>query len=277
MTSGPNLLLFNGHLHPAADFALPLPNRGLFFNDGFFETLVWDKTGLRYLPYHLQRMQRAAVALGLELPAALADASALNGTLGQLAEASSMPVARVRLQIWRSGGGLYAPTTAACEWLATCQPFTPLTTAIARADFAQTVQTQFSAVSFCKGPNALTYVRAAQERQQRHLHELLLLSVQGHVAEAVSSSVAWILEGAVYTPAPEAGGVAGVRLAHVQEKAHALGLSWHPGLYEPSDLLAAEAVFTTNIAGIRAVGQVGSVSFASAQHPLLLQLLEADA
>jgi 4-amino-4-deoxychorismate lyase len=275
MASGPELLLYNGDLLPATGFALPLPNRGLFFNDGFFETMVWAETGLRYLPHQLHRMQRAAAALGLQLPATLATGSALSATLGQLAQVSQMP-ARLRLQLWRSGGGLYTPTTAICEWLLTSQPFTPLDSDIARADFAQTVQTQFSPVSFCKGPNALTYVRAAQERQQRHLDELLLLSAQGHIAEAVSSSVAWLAGGTVYTPAPEAGGVAGVRLAHLQTKALALGLSWRQGLYESSHLLAAEAVFTANIAGIRAIGQIAGVTFPSAAHPTLLRLRQAD-
>lgn len=277
MTSGPELLLYNGDLLPATGFALPLPNRGLFFNDGFFETMVWAETGLRYLPHHLHRMQRAAAALGLDLPEELSTGAALSATLGQLAQASQAPLVRLRLQLWRSGGGIYMPTTAGCEWLLTSQPFTPLDSDIARADFAQTVQTQFSPVSFCKGPNALTYVRAAQERQQCHLEELLLLSAQGHIAEAVSSSVAWIAGGTVYTPAPEAGGVAGVRLAHLQTKAQALGLSWRPGLYAPKDLLAAEAVFTANIAGIRALEQVGDVLFTSAAHPALRRLRQADA
>lgn len=271
-----SLLLHNGQLLPADNFALPLPNRGLFFNDGFFETMVWAETGLRYLPQHLHRLQRAAAALNLHLPAELATGPTLSATLGQLAEANKIPVARVRLQLWRSGGGLYTPTTTHCDWLATCQDFRPLDTTIHSSDFAQTVQTQFSAVSFCKGPNALTYVRAAQEREQRHLDELILLSGLGHVAEAVSSAVAWIREGTIYTPDLEAGGVAGVRLAHLQAQAQALGLSWRPGLYEPAELLAAEAVFTANIAGIRPVRQVADSTFSSAEHPLFLQLRLAD-
>jgi branched-subunit amino acid aminotransferase/4-amino-4-deoxychorismate lyase len=277
MTSGSAFLLYNGQLHAAAEFALPLPNRGLFFNDGFFETMVWAETGLRYLPLHLQRLQQAAAVFGLDLPAQLATPETLSYTLGQLAAANALPQARLRLQLWREGGGLYAPTSAGSEWLATCQPYIPLETSIARADFAQQVHTHFSAVSFCKGPNALTYVLAARERDQRQLDELLLTSTQGYIAEAVSSAVAWTQDGAVYTPALSVGCIAGVRLAHIRMASQALGFRWYEGEYLPEDLLAAEAVFTANIAGIRAVETVAGVRFASAQHPVLEQLRVAEA
>ncbi|QJX48701.1 aminotransferase class IV [Hymenobacter taeanensis] len=277
MISGSAYLLSNGQLLPAADFMLPLPNRGLYFNDGFFETMVWDESGLRYLPQHLARLQRAAAVLSLELPPEVATATALSQTLGQLAAVNELPVARLRLQLWREGGGLYSPTTAGCAWVATSQPFSPLETPITRADFAQAVHTNFSVYSFCKGPNALTYVLAAQEREQRQLKEILLTSAEGYVAEAVSSAVAWIWEGAIYAPALGTGCVAGVRLAHLHQVSQTLGLPWHEGLYFPQQLLAAEAVFTANIAGIRPVEEVAGVRFTSEQHPVLQQLRAAEA
>ena len=64
------MLLYNGHLLPAT--ALPLPNRGLSFGDGFFETLVFAEGRLRYAADHHARMTQAAAVLHLALPAALA-------------------------------------------------------------------------------------------------------------------------------------------------------------------------------------------------------------
>ncbi|WBA43190.1 aminotransferase class IV [Hymenobacter canadensis] len=270
------MVLFNGELLPADAVRLPLPNRGLYFNDGFFETLVWEPAGLRYLPYHLARMQRAAAALGLHLPAALATGATLTATVRQLAATAQEPLQRIRLQLWRSGGGLYAPATADAEWLVTSQPFTATETPILRCDFAETVRTHASPVSFCKGPNALTYVLAARERQQRGLEELILLSGDGYVAETVAAAIGWIWQGAVYVPAEAAGGVAGTRLAHLRAVAATLGLPWHEGLYEPAGLLQAEAVFTANIAGIRPVQAVAGHLFNSETHPVLRQLQVAE-
>ena len=48
------MLLFNGQLLP--EVALSLPNRGLAFGDGFFETLIFAAGRLRLAPDHLARM-----------------------------------------------------------------------------------------------------------------------------------------------------------------------------------------------------------------------------
>ncbi len=273
------MLLYNDSLHAAATLSLPLPNPGLFINDGFFDTIVWDSGALRYLPQHLARMQRAAAALALPLPPALATPAALTATLARLVAAQPMPAParRIRIQFWRAGAGLYTPPEAAAtQWLATAQLFEARDTPVAAVDFATTVQTQLSPVSFCKGPNALLYVLAAREREQRGLDDILLLSARGHVAEAGAAAVGWIRAGAVYVPAEAAGGVAGTRLAHLKAVAVTLGIPWHEGLYQPAALLGAEAVFTANVAGIRPVLRLGTMHFASGQHPLLRQLRQAE-
>ena len=264
------MLLYNGRLLPETGFALPLPNRGLFFNDGFFETLVWADRGLRYRELHAARMQRAAAALSLDLPPALASAANLERTLTALITADGSPT-RLRLQLWRSGTGLYTPETSATEWLATARPFTPHHAPIATAGFAETVRVQASPVSFCKGPQALTYVLAAQERQRRGLDEVLLLSGAGHIAEAVAAAVFWVRGGELFTPNLATGCVAGVRRAHLLAAARRHGLTVHEVLAEPAELLAAEVVFTANVAGIRTVREIAGTHF-DEQHPLLEQL-----
>lgn len=268
------MLLYNGQLLLEEDFALTLPNRGLFFNDGFFETLVWADGSIRYLPHHLARMQRAAAVLGLTLPPELNAASSLTHTLGLLAAATELPngtAYRIRLQLWRGGGGLYAPETAACHWLATARPFHPNNAPIAKADFAETIRTHFSPVSFCKGPNSLTYVLAARERTQRGLDELLLLDAAGNVAEGVAAALFWISGGQLATPPLTCGCVAGVRRAHLL----AVAQQHHVPIVEvsvtPAALATAEVVFTANVAGIRVVQQLGATALAT-EHPLLAQL-----
>ncbi|MBW3130039.1 aminotransferase class IV [Hymenobacter profundi] len=264
------VLLYNDHLLPAADLALPLPNRGLQFNDGFFETLVWAADTVRYLSHHLRRMRAAAVALHLPLPPALADAPSLVATVRRVTAANSLTEARVRIQLWRGGGGLYSPPPAApTEYLVAALPFQPNDQPINQAGFARETHTFHTPLSFCKGPHALYYVRAGLERQTRGLDELLLLDATGHVAEAISAAVFWVREGQLYTPALATGCVAGVRRAHLLAVAHQQGLPCQEGLFTPDQLLAAEAVFTANVAGIRPIERLEGSTFASATHPLL--------
>lgn len=270
------MLLYNGQL-VAETAPLPLPNRGLYYNDGFFETMIWDRAGIRYLPQHLTRMQRAAQALGLVLPPEL-EPDHLAATLGRLVAAQNGAAVpqRLRLQVWRAGAGLYTPTTTACEWLATTQDFTPQDVPIDQAAFATSLFTSYSPFSFCKGPNALTYVQAARERDQRGLGELVLLSADGYVAETIAAGLGWIRDGTVYTPTEATGAVAGTRLAYLRTVAQRRGIAWQTGRFRPAEMLAAETVFTANIAGIRLIRRIEKVSFGAAEHPLLQRLRAAE-
>ena len=248
------MLLLNNALLPAA--ALPLPNRGLAFGDGFFETLIFAGGHLRYAAGHLARMQQATAALYLTLPTPLATPEALVATLAGLAQACHLPAARLRLHVWRAGGGRYTPPSPAAEWLATAEPFAPDDSPVARADFARDTHSIPSPLSFCKGPQAWLYVRAAHERQQRGLDELLLCDAAGHVAEAGAAAIFWGKDDVLYTPALASGCVAGVRRAEVLRAAQAQGLACREGLFRPAELLAADTVFTANVAAVRVVQQL---------------------
>lgn len=255
------MVLLTGKLVAREAVALTLPNRGLAFGDGFFETLIFTAGQLRYAADHLARMQRAAAALYLTLPAALATPAALAATLAGLAQACQLPAARLRLQVWRAGGGRYTPPTGAAEWLATAEPFVPDDSPVARADFARDTQSVFSPLSFCKGPQAWLYVRAAHERQQRGLDELILCDAAGHVAEAGAAAIFWLQDEVLHTPALASGCVAGVRRAAVLRAAQAQGLAYQEGLFKPAALLAADAIFTANVAAVRVVQQVAGQLF----------------
>jgi branched-subunit amino acid aminotransferase/4-amino-4-deoxychorismate lyase len=266
------VVLVNGEVMAATQLALGWPNRGLAFGDGFFETLIYCDGQLRLAAHHAARMQQAAAALYLTLPAPLCTAEALVETLGQLAAANHLPDARLRVQLWRGGGGRYTPTTNAAEWLATAEPFVPDDTPVARADFAHETQSIHSPLSFCKGPQAWLYVRAAHERQLRELDEIILCDAAGHVAEAGAAAILWLKHNTLYTPALASGCVAGVRRAAILQRAASLGLPYHEGLFLPQDLLAADAVFTANVAAVRTIQQIGQVAFAEPAPELLASL-----
>jgi branched-subunit amino acid aminotransferase/4-amino-4-deoxychorismate lyase len=251
------MLLFNGELLDPKTFALPLPNRGLAFGDGFFETLIFAEGCLRLAPDHAARMQQAAAALYLTLPAALATSEALAATLAGLATANELPAARLRLQLWRAGSGRYTPPTEAAEWLATAEAFVPDDAPLQQVDFALDTQSVLSPLSFCKGPQAWLYVRAAHERQRRGLDEIILLDVAGHVAEAGAAAIFWVKDDVLFTPALASGCVAGVRRAAMLRAARAAGLACREGLFRSAELLAADAVFTANVAAVRVVQRVG--------------------
>jgi branched-subunit amino acid aminotransferase/4-amino-4-deoxychorismate lyase len=266
------MLLFNGELLDQTTFRLPLPNRGLAFGDGFFETLIFAEGRLRLAADHAARMKQAAAALYLTLPAELATAEALEATLTRLAAANQLPAARLRLQLWRAGAGRYTPPTDATEWLATSEAFLPDDAPLQHVDFALNTQSLFSPLSFSKGPQAWLYVRAAHERRQRELDEIILCDAAGHVAEAGAAAIFWVKGNVLFTPALASGCVAGVRRAAVLRAARATGFACQEGLFNASELLAADAVFTANVAAVRPVQHVGTQAFGGLSAPWLALL-----
>ncbi|GAA3961922.1 aminotransferase class IV [Hymenobacter antarcticus] len=263
-------ILYNNELLAAENFSLPWPNRGLAFNDGFFETLIFIENRLRFATDHFLRMQQAAAALYLTLPTALATPEALETTLARLAAANQLPVARLRLQLWRSGGGRYTPTTDSAEWLATADPFVPDETPIEKADFALETHSLFSPLSFCKGPQAWLYVRAAHERQRRGLDEIILCDAAGYVSEAGAAAIFWVKDDVLFTPSLDAGCVAGVRRAQVLRAARKAGMECREGLFLREQLLAAGTAFTANVAAIRPIIQLGQSRFPQTNIPTFL-------
>ena len=255
-----SLLFYNGNLLAAESFSLSLPNRGLAFGDGFFETLIFTKSHLRLAVDHFQRMEQAAAALYLTLPEALATSKAMESTLAELATANYLPAARLRLQIWRAGGGRYTSPTDATEWLATAEPFVVDDSPIVKADFALETHSILSPLSFCKGPQAWLYVRAAHERQHRGLDEIILCDTAGHVSEAGAAAIFWMKDAVLFTPSLASGCVAGVRRAQVLRIAKQASVECRQGLFVKAELCNADAAFTANVAAIRLIRALGKQS-----------------
>jgi branched-chain amino acid aminotransferase len=105
-------------------------------------------------------------------------------------------------------------------------------------------------------------MRAAHERQQRGLDEIILCDAAGHVAEAGAAAIFWLKDGVLFTPSLASGCVAGVRRAQVLRAARAAGIECREGLFPKEALRAADGAFTANVAAIRMVAQVGGYALA---------------
>ncbi len=281
------LILLNDALVPA-EAAPWADNRGFRYGDGFFETIVSIHGELQNWPQHLARIQRGAATLHLDFPTDFAEK--LPTLLMQLVQANlppsnppPLPPFRLRWQCWRAGGGFYTPETNRAEWLATAEPLAVSPDEIrfgGRADFAQTVRTAPSALSFLKGPNAALYTLAALEKRARGLDELILLSPDGYVAEATAAALIWVKDGILFTPDTTAtGAVAGVRAAALLAKARAAGQTVREGCFLPADLLTADAVATVSVTGIRWLTQVADAVFnpqTSALQAIIRRIGRAD-
>lgn len=255
-------LLYNFQLLPETELQIPISNRAFQYNDGAFETMIFVDDQVRFLEDHLNRLQRAAKVLSLELPKALLEPDTVAFWIEKLVSENQLAgKIRIKIKIWRGGKGLYIPQENFAEVLISAEPQIESPTIIEKAEFAVTVQTHFSPYSFFKGPNSLQYVLAGIEKKQRNLDEIILLSSEGFVSECLASNIFWIKNGTVFTPEIETGCVAGIMRENLLRLFRAENISFQEGKVLHEGLMDADLVFTSNASGIKIIKQVLNKTF----------------
>jgi branched-subunit amino acid aminotransferase/4-amino-4-deoxychorismate lyase len=110
-----------------------------------------------------------------------------------------------------------------------------------------------TAVKTC---SKITWVMARAEADARGVQEALLLNTAGNLAEATSSNLFWVREGAICTPPLQAGALDGITRALVLELCGRLGLAVCEVEAPPAVLASAQGVFLTgSVAGVVDVGE----------------------
>lgn len=236
------------------DLKLPIHNRAFQYNDGFFETVMVVDGNLRFWRDHQARMREAAEALQLAIPDCFWSGELEENLLYLARQHNSFKIGRLKLKVWRSGGGLYTPQTNEIEWLATAEPTQAIPEAGLTIGICQGVRTCYSSLSHFKGPHAPLYVLAGIEKRNKGFDDMLLLDAQGHLAELISSNLFWLNDkGDLYTPALETGCVNGILRRNILRWSQQQGIAVREVLAKPEELLQAEAVFAANVTGIRGI------------------------
>lgn len=244
----------------------PIPNRGMNFGDGLFETMVFDGSKIRFFAYHLDRLARGLDVLDLN-----ADQSAFFKLEDWLKGMYSGQKLRIRWNFLRSGSGKYSPQTNEVAQTLQIQPFFPTPDVKATASFAERISLFPFPWSQFKTLNSLPYVMAAQEREERGLDELILLDYTGKVAEASASNIFWRKGKKVYTPALSCGGIDGIGRKATFSKIPRLITE---GIFGPNDLLKADQVWVSNVTGISYLEKIDSLEFSTEKWDLLSEIFE---
>jgi 4-amino-4-deoxychorismate lyase len=241
--------------------ALPLPDRGLDFGDGLFETFLHARGRLFYPERHFLRLQRGLKALGFP-DCSGAARSQLEQVLAELARLDIQQSA-VRMTITRGGGerGYAPPIDCNPRIIISCTPTQlswrdqspPAQLAVAVTCCA--TQTQLAGL---KHLNRLEQVLAARERIAAGADEMLMLDQQAMVASVISGNIFAVIDGAILTPPLQNCGVRGTRRALViDDWALRLGMKVQERNLDVAQLQRSDELFYTNsLVGLRAVASL---------------------
>jgi 4-amino-4-deoxychorismate lyase len=240
---------------------LPLPDRGLDFGDGLFETLLVHNCNPLFLNLHMARL-----AQGLQ---ALAFSDCRAAAQQQIENVSSVIDkdwlwAALRLSVIRSPGPRgYAPAQSLEPRILIsvthidrdCTKMSPAAT-MSVAKIRLSTQ---PALARIKHMNRLEQILAATQAQAEKVDECFVLDQTDHLVSVIAGNVFLVCQGELLTPLLDDCGVAGTRRRLIIEKwAPSIGLKVREAKLTLSDLQNAEEVFYSNsLQTVRPVSGLG--------------------
>jgi branched-chain amino acid aminotransferase/4-amino-4-deoxychorismate lyase len=246
-------LVYNSDILPEKDFSLSINDRAFQYGDGLFETIRYETGQIWFWTDHFTRLSAGMAALGLAQPDGFTTDS-LHQRIRHLLEANDLTnyPARIKIQVWRQPGGLYTPSNNQINLLITARPGQAFSiTEKASIGIYDRFRLSHSPVSAFKTINALPYVLAGQYKSEHGLDDVILLDMNGNMAECIASNLFWYANQTLYTPSLQTGCINGILRQQLLRLAPAVGLSVAEGLYQPDVLLQADAVFCANVMGIQ--------------------------
>jgi branched-chain amino acid aminotransferase len=255
-------LSYNGEFILSNEFKISPDNRAFNYGDGIFETIRCLNSKPLFFDKHYQRLRNALYELQIDLPSLFSEDFFRNNIYKLLQKNRIYKGARVRLNIFRSEGGLYTPTDNNAEFVMSVKEledevFTLNTEGIT-IDIYDELFKPVNSFSQFKTNNALLYILAAKWKARMNLGDCIIKNQDGFLIEGVSSNVFCVIDNKIITPAVEAGCVNGTMRATIFEIADQLKIPVVETLKLNAKVLsqADEIFFTNAIQGI-----VWAVSF----------------
>src|SRR5690606_23906135 len=154
---------FNTNFIPEQEAVLTADNRAFRYGDGLFETMRWMDGDIRFLQHHLARLHEGMRMLKLE-SAKRFDEDFIRSRASELIKKNGLENhhVRIRLQVYRAGGGLYSPQQNNAAYIMEVSKLDPDDVKHRKVGLIIDVYDEFrkpySELSKLKSSNALVYV-----------------------------------------------------------------------------------------------------------------------
>jgi 4-amino-4-deoxychorismate lyase len=231
-------------------------DRGLHYGDGVFETISCRRGRPRWLPLHLQRLQRGCECLGLRFQ----EYALLEHEIGALAAGAERCIVKVIVTRGPATRRGYAPTgqeqstrlVARYDWPESEPDGSALRVAVSEVRLGTNPM-----LAGLKHLNRLEQVMAQRARPPS-VDEVVMLSASGTVIAGSTSNVFFADDEGLSTPALTECGVEGVMRRLVLQAARDLGIPVKVRPVHPNELGSMREAFMTNVRwGLRSVARLG--------------------
>lgn len=236
-------------------------NRAMKYGDGLFESIRVIDGELKFYSLHIDRLRKGMEFLKIEYHDKQFEE--INVCMEQLLIKNEIEKGgRIRLTVFRSGGGKYCPESNKPSYFIEAEPLAEneydLNPRGYSIDLATENRIYFNPILRFKTLNSLPYVLASIEKDKKKVDEMVLLNTAGNIVEGTSSNIFIVFGNNLYTPALSEGCLDGIMRQIIIHLAKQIGLKVTESQVPTSYLERADEVFFSN--------SISGISWASSYH-----------
>jgi branched-chain amino acid aminotransferase len=248
------MINYNGSLISENELQLTNENRAFKYGDGIFETIKFQNNKIIFLEDHYFRLMASMRMLRMKIPMKFTLEFLEEEILKTVASYNSNTL-RIRLNVYRKDGGLYAPTTNEVDYIIEVKEVNLLTKDTYKIDLYKDFYNYSGLLSTVKTTNKMLNTIAAIYAKENDLDNCILLNERKGVVEVTNGNIFIVKGNVIKTPALTEGCIKGIirkKVIEIVEK--------HPDFsieetsISPFELQKSDEVFITNaIVGIQPV------------------------
>ncbi len=255
----------NGSLVSRENFKLSLDNRAFKYGDGIFDTLKSVNGSIHFLEDHYFRLMSSMRMLRMRIP--------MNFTLEYYENQIRLTLdannlnqqARIRVNVFRQDGGLYAPRTNEVDFLIEAHPLIETYKGAVEIELFKDFPLASGLLSTIKTNNRVINVLGSIYAKENDYQNCILINEKKELVEALNANIFLIKGNEVMTPSLDTGCINGImrkKLIEAIEKHDTFTVKEMS--ISPFDLLKVDEVFLTNsIQEIQSVDRYRKKSYAN--------------
>ena len=245
-----NHFIFNGKLYPVSEPVIGPANRALRYGDGLFETMKMLDGNIIQQMDHFERLWEGMKVLQFELPGLFTKGNLITAVKKLATKNDHEKAARIRLNIFRSDGGLYDAVNNTPNYIIETWSL-PDTNRLWNsnglvAGIFEDAKKSCDILSNLKHNNYLLYVLAAFQAKKEKWNDAIVLNQFGRIADSTIANVFLVKNKTVITPLLSEGCVAGTMRKKLIEYLLQNNIACQETMVTTEDILNADEIFFTN-------------------------------
>ena len=246
-----------------------LLNRGFLYGDSVFESIRIVNNKIIFWEDHYMRLMSSMRIIRIEIPQSYTPDFFKVQITNTFSKVNSSFTGRVRLTIFRDGGGYYAPELSSPSFIVNCSVIDSeefyLKDSEFKVDLFKDYYIQNDLLSNLKTNNKLINVLAGIYANENNLDNCILLNNKKNVTEFLNGNLFIVRENKIITPDLDSGCLKGIMRKKIIEYVKLIPeFSIEETVISPFDLLSANEIWLTNsISGIINVTNYRNKSFSN--------------